>query len=108
VLGVNSSSKSVAAIRNYYPKEGAIEFIFDPETNTFLVGGKGYHSGLASAINANTSRVVGGIFSRGPNGEIFTNEASGHFWQNWNPAVRQQFQTAMESYGLPVIHTIGH
>ncbi|WP_238528255.1 polymorphic toxin type 43 domain-containing protein [Acetonema longum] len=66
VLGANSSSTSVAAIKNYYPKEGAIEFVFDPKTNTFLVG-EGKHAALANTINADTSTVVGGIFKRGPN-----------------------------------------
>ncbi|SMD16447.1 polymorphic toxin type 43 domain-containing protein, partial [Sporomusa malonica] len=106
VLGVNSSSQSVAAIRNYYPKEGAIEFVFDPKTNTFLVG-EGKHAALANTINADTTTVVGGIFSRGANGQILTNEASGHFWKNWTPAVRQQFMEVMESYGLPAVHTVG-
>jgi hypothetical protein len=78
-------------------------------TSTFFVGnGAMKHSALAASIEADASRVVGGIFSRGSNGSILTNEASGHFWQNWTPQVRQQFIDFMDSMGVPVTHTAGH
>ncbi|XOK62253.1 RHS repeat-associated core domain-containing protein [Paenibacillus elgii] len=110
VLGVNSSSQSVEAIKNYYPKEG-IEFVFDPKTNTFVVGSpnssslKGSpHQKLAQTIDADGATVVGGTFKRGANGEFLTTENSGHYGQNWTPEVRKQFSEVMESYGLPVKH----
>ncbi|KAF6587924.1 hypothetical protein JDW19_14185 [Paenibacillus polymyxa] len=112
VLGVNSSSKSVEAIKNYYPKEG-IEFVFDPKTNTFVVGKPNNssftgspHQKLAQTINADGKTVVGGTFSRGPNGEILTTENSGHYGQNWTPEVRKQFEEVVGNYGLPVKHEI--
>ncbi len=51
--------------------------------------------------------IVGGMFKRGPNGEILTNEFSGHYWQNWTPEIRQQFERVMREYGLPVMHSEG-
>ncbi|MGG4207627.1 polymorphic toxin type 43 domain-containing protein [Paenibacillus jamilae] len=114
VLEVNSSSQSVKAIKNYYPKQGGIEFVFDPKTNTFVVGKpkdtsffKGSpHQKLAQTIDADEKTVVGGTFSRGPNGEIYTTENSGHYGQNWTPEVRKQFDEVMKSYGLPVKHEV--
>lgn len=110
--GVNSTSKSVQAIKNYNPKNG-IEFVFDPKTNTFVVGKpnntsyKGSpHQKLAQTINADAKTVVGGTFNRGPKGEILTTENSGHYGQNWTSKVRKQFEDVMESYGLPVKHEV--
>lgn len=113
MLGVNSSSMSVKAIQNYFPKKGSIEFVFDPKTNTFAVGApkRGFsgspHEQLARSIGADETTVVGGMFRRGANGEILTNEASGHFWRNWTPQVKEQFQNAMKRYNLGVSHSQG-
>ncbi|MCO1604373.1 RHS repeat-associated core domain-containing protein, partial [Desulfosporosinus nitroreducens] len=111
VLGVNPASESVGALKNYYPRNGSIEYVFDPKTKTFVSGAPksgmftgSPHQQLAQTIGADESSVVGGMFSRGANGEIITNEASGHYWQNWTPGVREQFQSVMQNYGLPVIH----
>ncbi|MDR1113006.1 MAG: hypothetical protein LBL18_04520, partial [Bacteroidales bacterium] len=111
VLGVNSNSTSVAAIKNYYPSE-AIEFVFDPKTNTFVVGRPqstlftgSSHEQLARSIGADETSVVGGTFRRAPNGEIFTTENSGHYGTNWTDSIRQQFEQVMNAYGLPVNHT---
>jgi hypothetical protein len=121
VLAVNANSKSVRAIQNYYPStknvafDSDIEFVFDPRTNTFAVGrpnspsiGGSPHQRLARSIGADPETVVGGMFKRGPAGEIYTNEGSGHFFQNWNPGNREQFRRVMESYGLPVQHFEGN
>ena len=113
VLGVNTSSISVKAIQNYYPKNGAIEFVFDPKSSAFAVGipKSGFtgspHQQLARSIGADESSVVGGMFFRGINGQILTNESSGHFWQNWTPRVRQQFQDKMKDYNLSIKHNQG-
>ena len=117
VLGVNGNCTSIKAIENYYPKEGHIEFVFDTQTNTFVVGkpkveGLGYgspHERLADTINAAgaySETTVGGKFSRGTKGEILTNEDSGHFGEAWTPEIRKQFVETMKSYGLDVTHTI--
>mgnify|MGYP000901461224 CR=1 FL=1 len=65
------------------------------------------HEQLAQSINADTSTVVGGMFKRGTNGEILTNEFSGHYWQNWTADVRQQFVNTMNQYGIKITHSEG-
>ncbi|MBU2707956.1 hypothetical protein KCM76_18315, partial [Zooshikella marina] len=108
ILGLNASSKSNKAIMNYFPKKGeSVEFIFDTESKTFLVGtpGKFKHYQLANSIGAKHSNVVGGMFSRGKNGEFVTNEFSGTFWRNWNSETRKQFVNAMQQFGVKVSHS---
>ncbi|WP_211251765.1 DUF637 domain-containing protein, partial [Andreprevotia chitinilytica] len=114
VLGVNPDTASVAALKNYSPKQGMIEYVFDPSTSTFVVGrpdpflsGYSPHENLSVTIGGDPNTVVGGMFKRSISGEILTNEFSGHYWKNWTPAVRQQFQQFMQSKDLPVIHTEG-
>lgn len=113
-MGINENSISNKAIKNYYPKNG-IEFVFDTETNTFVVGKDIYnqwygspHQRLAASIDANqsTGTILGGIFSRGINGKIYTTENSGHFGMNWTSEYRMQFVDIMSKYGLDVIHEI--
>jgi hypothetical protein len=36
-----------------------------------------------------------------------TREASGHFWQNWTPTMREQFVKYMKSMGVIVNHEAG-
>lgn len=111
VLGVEPGSTSTSAIQNYYPKDGGIEFVFDPNTNTFVVGkpnGAGVtgspHQKLVQSIGSSESTAVGGMFTRGVNGEIITNELSGHLWQNWTNEIRQQFIDVMTDYGFDITH----
>ncbi|QDH60144.1 polymorphic toxin type 43 domain-containing protein [Pandoraea pnomenusa] len=94
------------------PRQGSIEFVFDPGSSTFVVGRARVqtgspHESLASSIGADPSRVVGGMFMRSEGGGILTNEYSGHYWQNWTPQVRQQFSDFMNSRGLPTVHREG-
>jgi len=105
---VNSGTTSTKALENFTPKRGSVEYIFDPNTSTLVVGnGRWTHSPLAASIKADTGSVVGGMFSRGPNGTMLTNEASGHFWRNWTPEVRQQFNQMMRSRGFDHLHQEG-
>ena len=107
ILGINDLSKSNKAIKNYFPKEGGIEYVFDTKTNTFLVGKAKKHSlrhpGLADSIQADHNNVVGGMFSRGKNGEIFLNQHTGHFYKNWTPAIEKQLKEAMKKHGIDFI-----
>ncbi|NUY82719.1 hypothetical protein HUK80_17585 [Flavobacterium sp. MAH-1] len=103
VLEVSPRVKSVAQFRNYAPKV-ATEFVFDPTTNTFVVGkvqmstkGLSPHQNLVKTINGDPKQVVGGMFKRGSNGEIITNEMSGHYHQNWTPQIREQFKKFLQS-----------
>ncbi|RVU90814.1 hypothetical protein EH230_07825 [Flavobacterium columnare] len=111
VIEVSNNVKSLAQFKKYTPKN-AIEFVFDPETEIFTVGkvkspisGLSPHQNLARVINAGNN-VVGGMFKRGANGEILTNEASGHFHKNWTPEIREKFVKFLESQsGEEVKHT---
>jgi hypothetical protein len=62
--------------------------------------------GLAQTFgSADNPSLVGGTFQRGPNGEFFTTENSGHYGTNWNDAVRSQFSDWLsDRLGLPVVH----
>jgi len=50
---------------------------------------------------------LGGIFTRGTDGSIMTREASGHFWQNWTPTMREQFINYMKSLKIMINHEEG-
>jgi RHS repeat-associated protein len=109
VLEVSPLMKSTKAFQNYNPGS-SVEFVFDAGSNRFVVGraaGAGSpHQNLAATISGEGSSVVGGMFQRGSNGQILTNEFSGHYWQNWTPQIRAQFQGFMESTtGQGIIHT---
>ncbi|WP_425532767.1 hemagglutinin repeat-containing protein [Stenotrophomonas maltophilia] len=115
VLALEPGSVSSTAIQNYFPgtRSKAIEFVFDPKTNKFAVGkpkanlGGSPHEQLGASIGGNPQELVGGMFSRGKNGEIITNEHSGHYWMNWSPEVRAQFEQAMKNYGIEIKHGAG-
>lgn len=111
-IGITNET-STAALKNYYPAGGGVEFVYDPATSTFVAGrpARGQfdgspHQQLAQSINASDEKVVvGGTFTRGPNGEFLTTENSGHYGQNWTDPVRAQFQTWLSSrVGKPVNH----
>ena len=111
-IGITDST-SVNALRNYYPKGGGVEFVYDPTTDTFVTGRPAPgltdgspHEQLAKSIGAaDNPSVVGGTLQRGPNGEFFTTENSGHYGTNWTDAVRAQFQQWLsQRLGLPVDH----
>ena len=121
-IGVNENSNSVESLLNYNPRDRgdgkSIEFVFDANTKTFVVGkpvnsmGGSPHQELAKSIGANSNskyfggdpNIVGGMFSRGSNGEILTNENSGHFGKNWTPELRETFINTRNDYGVPVNH----
>ncbi|MFU3245624.1 polymorphic toxin type 43 domain-containing protein [Pseudomonas paraeruginosa] len=65
------------------------------------------HQQLADSIGAADATVVGGKFWRGPNGEFFTNEYSGHYWGNWSEENRKVFVDVMNKYGVKVEHQRG-
>lgn len=114
VIAVNDFT-SVGALRNYKPSgRDGIEFVFDPLTNTFAVGKPkpglfegSPHQQLARSIGADESSVVGGTFSRKPDGSILTTENSGHYGQNWTPEILEKFQTWLSGrLGVPVNHQV--
>jgi Bacterial toxin 43 len=110
VLEISPRTASVGAIINYSPREPR-PFIYDPSQGIFAVGREersqnlSPHERLVAVTRANSQEVVGGKFYRGPNGEIITNEASGHFGHQWNDQNRQQFIEFLEgATGVPVQH----
>ena len=109
VIGLNGESLSNGTLRNFNPNE-AVEFVFDPSTSTFLVRAPSSpvkHSILADSIGAPRDQVVGGLLTRVPDGRFLTNEASGHFHQNWTPELRSLFTETMRRYGLEFDHRSG-
>lgn len=111
ILEASSRLKTLAALRGYSPK-GSVEYVFDPSTGAFAVGRPAASAGLrgspheklTQSIGADPSTVVGGTLTRSGNGVFITTENSGHYWQNWTPAVREQFVDTMRGYGLDVVH----
>jgi RHS repeat-associated protein len=111
VFEISSEVKSVAAFKNFKPAE-PVEFVYDPINQKFLVGqpnqsmpGLSGHQQLVKVGNLNNEAVVGGMFMRGANGEIITNELSGHYYQNWTDAIRKSFQEFIKTKtGQKVIH----
>jgi len=85
--------------------------VYDASSNAFAVGNASSelfygspHERLAQAIGAGDD-VVGGIFSRGVDGSIVTNEMSGHYGFNWTPQIREQFVNWLSSRtGIVVNH----
>lgn len=118
VIEVSYRVKSIKAFINYYPHTYSVEFIFDPNQNIFIVGKPknpsavgltgSPHQQLARCIGADELVVLGGMFKREPNGSIITNEASGHFWKNWTPFMREHFVHEMNRIGIILIHLEGH
>ena len=107
ILALNELSKSNAAITNFRT-QSSVEYIFDPSTSTFALRSNrsgAMHSKLADSIGADRNVTVGGLLSTDGDGIIRTNEASGHFHQNWNDSVRQQFVQEMGKYGIVVEHS---
>ena len=104
---LSPGARSNAAFQNYSPGR-PVEFLYDPASNTFIVGRGQSHAELARLINADRARCVGGMFSRSSRGEILTNEKSGHFYQNWTSAVREQFiREVGRMSGQPITHWPG-
>jgi hypothetical protein len=98
IVGITDHT-SVGALKNYYPRGGGVEFVYEPATNTFVAGRPqnglfqgSPHEQLVQSIGGGNGTIVGGTFQRGANGQIFTTENSGHYGPNWTPQIRQQFQ----------------
>lgn len=110
-IAVNPSSNT-SALKNYYPKSGGVEFIYDPKSKTFVTGkvdvfkNGSPHEQLVQSIGLNpkTKEIVGGMLTRGKNGEFHTTEASGHYGTNWTPEIRVQFKAFLKSKGITVDH----
>jgi hypothetical protein len=106
VLEVSDRVRSVAAVKNFRPN-GQRDFVWDPATGRFATGadqGAFGHDGLRTAIGASEETVVGGRISRGADGQLVTNEWSGHYGYRWNDQTRDKFVDFMKSHGIEVEH----
>ncbi|MEZ0228477.1 MAG: RHS repeat-associated core domain-containing protein, partial [Planctomycetota bacterium] len=111
-----SPGKPSGAFANGMRNTNPVEFVFDLEAARMLVGkapcgGGSRHENLAQVLGYLTEtnahmygwgipengNLVGGMVWRGPNGEIMTNEHSGHYGGNWTPAAREAFMKFVQS-----------
>ncbi|MFF7246806.1 DUF6531 domain-containing protein [Embleya sp. NPDC008237] len=112
VLEVSDRVKSNAAFLNYFPKRGAMEYVFDPERGILVTGKPSSHLNmngsphqqLAATIDGNPRKVVGGTLSRDKDGKFIMTENSGHYGENWTPAIAQQFDKFLKDHGIPAEH----
>lgn len=111
-IGITDTT-STAALRNYYPRGGGIEFVYDPTNSLFVTGAPraglftgSPHEQLARSIGSfDNPQLVGGTLQRGPAGQFFTTENSGHYGDRWTNDVRSQFGDWLSNrVGLPVQH----
>jgi hypothetical protein len=111
-IGITDTT-STAALRNYFPRGGGIEFVYDPTDRLFVTGAPraglftgSPHEQLARSIGSfDNPQLVGGTLQRGPAGEFFTTENSGHYGHRWNDEVRGQFSDWLGGrVGMPVQH----
>lgn len=111
-IGITEST-STAALRNYFPRGGGMEFVYDPTDRLFVTGAPraglftgSPHEQLARSIGSfDNPQLVGGTLQRGPAGEFFTTENSGHYGHRWNDELRGQFSDWLSGrVGLPVQH----
>jgi len=111
VIEISANIQSNKAFKNYTPNT-SIEFVYDSVNNIFVVGkptqnsGGSPHQQLAKSINSTDRKnIVGGLFRADGKGNIFTNENSGHYGENWTPEIRQQFvQFMKDQTGMNITH----
>jgi len=89
------------------------EFIFDPTTNTFIVGDtpqlrmESPHESLVRVSGTNYREVVGGTISKTrDSNHIRTTENSGHFGTRWTDKIRKQFVEFMNQQDIIVDHEV--
>ena len=111
VIGITEHT-SVAALCNFYPRLGGVEFVYVPDAKVFVTGqylhcpfSGSQHERLAYSTGALHSYALAGTFRRGLFGEFLTDEHSGHFGKKWSDFYRRSFPlwlTAMT--GIVVRH----
>jgi RHS repeat-associated protein len=96
-----ASSKAVQNFSSSTPKD----FIFDPNSGRFVMGRGpfGHDSILEAARITPSESTVGGTIWR-ENGNLMTNEWSGHYGQNWTPEIRAQYLNFMQEQGVDITH----
>ena len=104
-LEVSDAYSSSKAVQNF-ASPTATDFIYDSQSQRFVVGSGplGHDSILDAAGITPSETTVGGTIWR-ENGGLMTDEWSGHYGQNWTPAIRQEFQNFMQQHGVNITHT---
>jgi hypothetical protein len=85
-------------LMQYVPTGFMTEYIFDYKNNIFATGERApswitteRHPYIAKEAKADLKHLAGGML-RVMGDQIFTNEASGHYGENWTPQIRDQFK----------------
>lgn len=109
IIEISDRVKSVKAFQNFKPNTPA-DFVYDPTTNRLVVAtsrtARNGHTGLVRSLGAAERTVVGGRLRRGPSGGFETSEWSGHYGDQWTPAIRAQYKDFMlRQTGKPVNHS---
>ncbi|GAA3644072.1 polymorphic toxin-type HINT domain-containing protein [Lentzea roselyniae] len=114
VLEVSSRVKSIRAFRNYSPSGRlGIEYVFDPIREIMLVGVPrsdlfplgSPHQRLARSGGMDERVVLGGMFSRGPDGTASFNEHSGHYGERWTRETQKQFDRFLARHNIEFDYT---
>ena len=109
-IEISDAYSSILLATRCIAKTG-VDFVFDPITRRMVIGNnfRG-HEGIADAMGLNNierERIVAGILFRDLAGRLSTNEASGHFYSQWNEASRALFLAFKASKSLGTIHLRG-
>jgi len=104
-LEVSDAYSSSKAVQNS-ASPTATDFIYDSQSQRFVMGSGPFgHDSILDATGITPSETtVGGTIWR-ENGSLMTDEWSGHYGQNWTPAIRQEFQNFMQQNGVNITHT---
>jgi len=113
VIEISPRTQSTANLKKLVPSPMKNEFIFDPTTNTFIVGDtpqlrmESPHESLVRVSGTNYREVVGGTISKTrDSNHIRTTENSGHFGTRWTDKIRKQFVEFMNQQDIIVDHEV--
>lgn len=118
IFEMGARSKSTAVIRQQLSDGKVREFAYLPDNDIFAMnkqldyrmtgpewpGSDGSpHSTILSTLPGDETAVGGTIFQR--DGQVLTDEMSGHYGKNWNDAIRAKFTQFMKANGFDVQHS---
>ncbi len=120
IIGVYPGS-AVGVFRQYCPPQKlsaqGVEFVFDHRSGVLVVGHFDHalspHEVLVTSLrlSLDDTIVVGGHFFRWAD-ERWTNEASGHYGQNWSPVSRDRYREFLieleKHHGIRIQHQANH
>jgi hypothetical protein len=99
-LEVSSRVKSTKAVQNFRGKR-PVDFRYDPDNGRFVMGNHPLgHGGIPGGF---PDSAPGGRI-RFENGELITDEWSGHYGHLWTPEIRAKFVDFMKQNGVDITH----